>query len=207
MPWRFHFARVVTLLVLLPAGLLCVGVPFYMLTLPDRAAIVDDTRAALGAGTDAGGLKASYVDCTRQRSGSSSSSARSIGITEYDCVIDLASTAPPQDDPFAGRRWQDGMDEWLRRRAAEREALRGKERVGISNRLERTLAIDRSGKLPAVRLLSSPGEPRRIGLVWGFGELAWRWMSWLVISVLFFGFGGFCLFAVKLAWSRSGTRR
>ena len=70
---------------LLPAGLVCVGFPFYLFTLPGGWAIIDDTRAAFGAGTDAGALQASYVDCTRQRSGSNSS--RGTGMTKYDWLI------------------------------------------------------------------------------------------------------------------------
>lgn len=93
---RLVFARV-ALLLLLPAGLICVGVPFYMLTLPDRWGIVDDTRAAFGAGSHGGRLKAAYVGCTRERSGSNSS--RGIGITEYGCVIDLSEEPEPAPVP------------------------------------------------------------------------------------------------------------
>ena len=209
MPLRMLFARVVGLLLLLPAGLLCVGVPFYLLTLPGGWGIIDDTRAAFGAGTDAGKLKASYVDCVRERSGSSSS--RGIGFTQYGCVIDLSEapeTPPPpatdQRKPRAGRTWEEAMAEHNRQIAAALESVSAQSRVrsDISNRIERTLATNHSGQLPAVRILSAPGEPRRVGLVWGFGELAWRWANWLVISLLFFAFGGACLFAVYLAWTR-----
>ena len=88
---RQTIARAVALVVLLPAGLVCVGFPFYMLTLPGGRAIVDDTRAAFGAGTDGGNLKAASVDCVRERLGSNSS--RGIGMTEYACVIDLSEAA------------------------------------------------------------------------------------------------------------------
>lgn len=228
MPPRVVFARVVGLVLLLPAGLVCIGVPFWMLTLPGRGEIIGDTRAAFGAGMDAGTLRASYVDCVRERSGSNSS--RGIGITEYGCVIDL-TTEPERapapapaptgaqpgkaddeaGDPYAGLTYEEAMAKWNAARdehtrsinaGIEALAAQRPARSDPSNRLERQLATDRSGQLPALRILSAEGEPRRIGLVWGFGELAWRWGQWLVVSLLFFGFGGGCLFAVWVAWKR-----
>lgn len=230
---RLVFARVASLL-LLPAGLLCVGVPFYLLTLPDRWGMIEDTRAAFGAGTDGGRLKAAYVGCVRERSGSNSS--RGIGITEYKCVIDLseepepppapakaasASSKPEAEksyDDFAS--YEEKMAEFNRRtaevnrRQAEQDRryaadldayiAQSKARNDVSNRIERTLATDYSGELPAVRILSAQGEPRRVGLFWGFGEIVWRWVHWLAISLLFFGFGGACLYAVWLAWRQRG---
>jgi hypothetical protein len=223
MPLRLRIARIAALLLLLPAGLVCVGFPFYRLALPHGWGIVDDTRAAFGAGIHGGGLEAATVDCTRERSGSNSS--RGIGMTEYACVIDLAETqpaaaAPPSapaqpggagGDPYAGLGYEEAMAKWkadtaeqLRREAAELDATiaRSHARSDVSNRIERRLATDRSGELPAVRILSAEGEPRRVGLVWGRGELAWRWTSWLVSSLLIFAFGGFCLYAVRVAWRR-----
>lgn len=230
---RLVFARVASLL-LLPAGLICVGVPFYLLTLPDRWGMVDDTRAAFGAGVDGGRLKAAYVDCTRERSGSNSSSSRSVGITEYGCVIDLSETPEPAPAPadtaaassetdaeksyddFA--TYEEKMAEFNRRtaevnrRQAEQDRryaadldayiAQSKVRSDTSNRIERTLATDRSGELPTVRILSAKDEPRRVGLYWGAGEIAFRWLHLLLISLLFFGFGGACLFAVWVAWRR-----
>jgi hypothetical protein len=203
LPLRIRIARLVALLLLLPAGLICLGFPFYRLALPGGWEIIDDTRAALGAGTDAGGLKAAAVDCVPERSGSRSS--RGIGLTEYACVIDLSEAPAPgarADDPWAGRSWEEGMAEYNRRLAAQMEALAERSRSRVSNRIERRLATDRSDALPAVRILSAPGEPRRVGLVWGFGELAWRWASWVVGSLVLFAFGAGCLFAVRLSWKR-----
>jgi hypothetical protein len=203
MPLRIRIARLVALLLLLPAGLVCLGFPFYRLALPGGWAIIDDTRAALGAGTDAGGLKAANVDCVAERSGSSSS--RGIGLTEYACVIDLSEAqapAAPADDPWAGRSYEEGMAEYSRRLTAQMEALAERSRSRVSNRIERRLATDRSSELPAVRILSAPGEPRRVGLVWGFGELAWRWTHWLVSGLLLFAFGAACLYAVRRSWKR-----
>jgi hypothetical protein len=203
LPLRIRIARIAALLLLLPAGLVCIGFPFYRLTLPGGWGIIDDTRAALGAGTDPGGLKAASVGCVPERSGSNSS--RGIGLTEYACVIDLSEAhapAAPADDPWAGRSYEEGMAEHNRRLNARMEALAERSRSGVSNRIERRLATDRSGALPAVRILSAADEPRRVGLVWGFGELAWRWASWLVSSLVFFALGAGCLFAVRLSWKR-----
>jgi hypothetical protein len=205
-PLRIRIARVIALFVLLPAGLICVGFPFYRFALPGGWGIIDDTRAAWGAGTDAGPLKAAYVDCVAERSGSNSS--RGIGITEYACVIDLseapapAPEAAPADDPWAGRSYAEGLAEYNRRYNAQMGGLAERSRPGVSNRIERKLATDRSEQLPAVRILSAPDEPRRVGLVWGWGELAGRWGGWLVSSVILFAFGGACLFAVRLSWKR-----
>ena len=203
MPLRIRIARVVALFLLLPAGLICVGFPFYRFALPGGWGIIDDTRAAFGGGTDADQLKAAYVDCVPERSGSRSS--RGIGLTEYACVIDLAEAqAPvaPAGDPWAGRSYDQGMAEYNRRLTAQMEALAERSRSGGSNRIERKLANDRSEQLPAVRILSAVGEPRRVGLVWGFGELAWRWTSWLVSSLIFFALGAGCLFAARLSLKR-----
>jgi hypothetical protein len=200
---RIRIARLVALFLLLPAGLACVGFPFYRFTLPGGWGIIEDTRAALGAGTDAGKLKAAAVHCVPERSGSNSS--RGIGLTEYACVIDLSEAqapAAPADDPWAGRSYEEGMAEYNRRLAAQMEALAERSRSRVSNRIERRLATDRSEALPAIRILSAPGEPRRVGLVWGFGELAWRWAHWLVSSLIFLGLGAGCLFAVRLSWKR-----
>lgn len=207
MPLRILLARIVGLILLLPAGLLCVGFPFARFALPGGGDIIADTRAAFGAGTDGGKLKAYHVDCVRERSGSNSS--RGIGITEYGCVIDLAEEQeqeqpPPPADPGADRTFEEAMADHNRSINAALEAVTAhSKRMAGSNRIERQLATNRTGQLPAVRILSAPGEqPRRIGLVWGFGELAWRWGQWLVTSLLFFGFGGGCLFAVYIAWKR-----
>jgi hypothetical protein len=220
---RIRIARIAALLLLLPAGLVCTGFPIYRLVLPGGWGIIDDTRAAFGGGTDAGALKAAYVDCTAERAGSRS--GRGIGMTEYACVIDLAeeqpaaaaaapAASPPggaDGDPYAGLSYDEAMAKWkadtaeqLRREAAELDAYvaRSRARSDVSNRIERRLASDRSGELPAVRILSAEGEPRRVGLVWGAGELGWRWTSWLVSSLLIFAFGAACLYAVRVAWKR-----
>ncbi len=204
MPPRLRIARIAALLLLLPAGLVCVGFPFYRLTLPQGWGIVDDTRAAFGAGTDAGPLKAAYVDCTRERAGSNSrrGGGRRLGEVDHAGIFGHPDAGLGYEEAMA--KWQAATAEQTRREAAALDAMIAKSRAhgDPSNRIERRLATDRSGELPAVRILSAAGEPRRVGLVWGAGELAWRWTSWLVSSLLIFAFGGFCLYAVRLAWKR-----
>lgn len=198
-----------------------------MLAQPERWGLIDDTRAAFGAGRDAELLKAVYVDCTGSRSGSSSS--RGTGMTEYSCAIDLAEDKPaveatpapspkaePEGDPYAGLSYEEQMakyaelmEEWNNANAehprqvnAGMDALaqQRREREDTSNRIERKLALNYSGEIPAVRILSAEGEPRRVGLIWGWGELISRWGQLLVICLLFFGFGFACLLPFKLAW-------
>ncbi len=225
-PGRLLFARIVSPL-LVPFGLICLGVPFYMLSQPERWGIIDDTRAAFGAGRDAGLLKAAYVDCTRSRSGSSSS--RGTGLTEYSCVIDLAEEKPaveaapapapkaePEGDPYAGLSYEEQMEkhaalmeEWNKASAEQTRQINAgidalaeqrRAREDTSNRIERKLALNYSGEIPAVRLLSAEGEPRRVGLFWGWGELVSRWGQLLVLCLLFFGLGFACLLPFKLTW-------
>lgn len=208
LPLRLRIIRLAALLLLLPAGLIFVAFPFYRLTLPGDLGIVEDTRAALGAGTAARNLRAAAVDCISERSGSRS--IRGIGMTEYAYVIDLAEGQDPAataENPWAGRSYEEGMAEYNRRLKAQMDSLLDRSRAGTSNRVERRLAADRSGELPAVRILSASDEPRRIGLVWGWGELALRWISWLVSSLIFLGLGAGCLFAVRLSRRRRIARR
>ena len=215
MPLRIILARIMAIILLLPAGIVCVGFPFARFALPGGWGIIDDTRAAFGAGTDGGKLKAYHVDCVRERSGSSSS--RGIGFTECGCVIDLGEAPEPAPaDPYAGlthehsmAKWNDALAEHTRsiNAALESVAAQSRARANVSNRIERKLASNHSGDLPPLRILSAPRQPRPVGLVWGWGELAWRWTSWLLISLLFFAFGGAALFAVYVAWFRKPPAR
>lgn len=177
-------------LFLVVLGLFCIAVPFGILAFKGDGGLFDDTRAFFGAGSAQGVPVASYVDCTGSRSGSTTR-----GFTSYGCVIDLVATAVPQDNPYTGRSYNDGFIEWQRRRDAQRANA-------TSNRLERSLAIDRSGVLPTVRRLSAEGEPNRYGLVWGPGELASRWLSALFIGGLFIGIGVPLLLVARKGWQR-----
>jgi hypothetical protein len=180
-------------LLLLPAGLICIAFPIAQLALNDKAGLIDDTRAWFGAGTAQGLPTVSEVSCLQQRYGSSSQ--RGIGLSEWQCVIDLAvAQAPAEDDPFAGRSHEDGMEEYNRRLRIQLKGLLTK---GTASRIERVLPSNPTGDLPVLRQLSGENEPPRFGLVWGGGELLWRWLTWLLVSALFLGFGAACLFA---AW-------
>lgn len=173
----------------LPAGLFLLAFPFYQLAvMPGGWAIVDDTRAALGAGVPST-LKAEHVDCVMERSG-----GRRGSITEYACVIDIAGPVPPApaEPPkrTGGSRYTGYQDPLL-------AALRNP-RPGA--RLERRLPTDHTGELPMVRELSE--EPRRYALVWGAGEITGRWLYWLFTRGLALAFGAVCLFAVWVTWRR-----
>lgn len=65
----------------------------------------------------------------------------------------------------------------------------------LPSRLERVLPSNRTGDLPLLRRLTGENEPPRFGVVWSEGELLWRWLRWLLVSVLFLGFGATCLYA------------
>ncbi len=190
---RGSLRRILAVL-LLPVGLVCLAFPAAQLVLKDEAGLIDDTRAWFGAGTAEGVPTVSQVSCLSQRYGSSSQ--RGIGLSEWQCVLDLAAAAKPaEDDPFAGRSYDEGMKEYNRRLMAQLDGLR--RGASLPSRLERVLPSDRSGDLPVLRRLSAEGEPPRFGAVWGGGEILWRWLAWLLVSSVFLAFGAACLFA---AW-------
>lgn len=187
--------RILAALLLVPFGLACITIPVVLLVLKDDRGMINDTRAYFGAGTAEGVPKVSQVSCAGERSGSSSS--RGVGFTEWDCAIDLAATiAPAQGDPWVGRSYEDGMKEYLRQMSASRSEERA------PGRIERIIPSNRTGDLPMVRRLSGASEPVSYGLVWGAGEITWRWLAWLAISAMFLGFGAACLIAARVAWRR-----
>jgi hypothetical protein len=69
--------------------------------------------------------------------------------------------------------------------------------VRVPSRIERVLPSNRSGDLPELRRMSGENEPPRFGVIWGGGELLWRWLRRFLVSTLFFGLGAACLYA---AW-------
>ncbi len=184
---------------MLATGVVGVGFPIWRVASADGDAMFNDTRAFFGAGTMEGAPRAASVSCTASRSGSGSS--RGVGITEYNCVIDLTSSPDPQGEiQVRGRSHDDIFREWQQRRDAR--FGRPGDASAASNRLERRLALNYSGELPTVRVLSSDGEPRRIGLVWGAGEMFSRWLQWLLISALFLAFGAAGFYAGVKAWTK-----
>jgi hypothetical protein len=181
-------------LFLLPFGLICIAFPAAQLVLKDEAGLIDDTRAWFGAGTAEGVPKVTQVSCLEQRHGSPSQ--RGVGLSDWRCVLDLAAaTRPAEDDPFAGRSYDEGMKEYNRRLSVQLQGLLTG--ASLPSRLERVLPSDRTGDLPLLRRLSGRNEPPRFGVVWGGAEIVRRWLSWLVMSALFLAFGAACLYA---AW-------
>jgi hypothetical protein len=180
-------------LLLLPAGLTCIAFPLAQLGLKDKAGLIDDTRAWFGRGTAEGVPTVSEVSCLQRRYGSTSQ--RGIGLSDWQCVIDLAAPErPAEDDPFAGRSYEAGMAEYNRRLQIQ---LKGLLTDVSASRIERVLPSNRTGDLPVLRRLSAGDQPPRYGVVWGGGELLRRWLDWLLVSAFFLGFGAACLFA---AW-------
>jgi hypothetical protein len=141
------------------------------------------------------------VTCFRRRHGASDSS-RGFGSSDWSCTLYLAlPERPPEKDPWAGMTYEEAMRENDRRIAALGEMLRSGER--LPSRLDRVLATNRSGDLPALRRLSGPGEPPRFGVVWSGWELASRWIYWGLLSGLFIAIGLVCLYASRRIWRRS----
>lgn len=236
MPLRIRFARIVALLLLpfglicLGTPLYMMMQPDRRAILGDtraalgggrdagmlRAAYVDCTGSRSGSSSGRG-IGMTEYGCV-------------IDLTDAPVAAPPPASAPPASppaaepaaDPYAGLGYEEAMAKWEKanaeqnRRLAEHsrqinagiEALAQQRRARAhpSNRIERKLALDMSGDLPVVRILSAEGEPRRVGLVWGAGELVWRWVQWLVILLIFWGFGAALLLPAKLAfWPKRGT--
>jgi hypothetical protein len=200
-PVRRRIARWVLRLFFLPLGLALIAFPFVLLVVKEDYALVDDTRAWLGAGigveSDESVPVVIGVNCTKKKR-SFRSIDRAGSWLGWDCSLSLAPVAlrnGPKDDPFAGRSYDDGLAEWNRRLDLQLDALKLRSTM---RGLERSLPTDRSSddpaSLPELRLLSPEdkvaGKPARLGVVWGGGELLLRWLAWLADSVLFFAIGG-----------------
>ena len=75
--------------------------------------------------------------------------------------------------------------------------------AGQPRTLSRELPSDRSGQIPTVRLLSGPGAPPVLGVVWDGAELRGRWFVWAVESLIFWGFGGACAIVASFGFRRA----
>lgn len=201
-----RIARWALRLFFLPLGLGLLALPFALLALKQDYALIEDTRAWLGAGIsvedDANVPVVIGVTCTK-KTRSLRSTDRAGSWLGWDCSLSLAPVGwrdVPKDDPFAGRSYDDGMAEWNRRLDAQLDALKLRSRMPTG---KRSLPTDRSSddpaELPELRLLSpedkAVGEPPRFGVVWGGGALLLRWLAWLADSVLFLGIGGGLVYA------------
>lgn len=188
-------------ILLLPVGLVCFAFPLAQLFLQEDSGLIDDTRAYFGAGTDEGVPEVSQVSCIKRSYGSSSS--RGVGMSDWGCNLYLVVPGEQhQQDPWAGRTYEEGFEEYQRRLSRELESLRSGNH--ISGQMERVLPFDRTGDLPTLRRLSAEGETPRFGVVWSGSEIAGRWFFWALIAALFFGIGCACLYAVRFAWRRNG---
>ena len=185
-------------LLLLPVALACLAFPFAQLFLDDGAAMIDDTRAWFGAGTAQGVPAVTQVRCLRHSYGMTT---RGPGASEWACSLYLEPPPEPAGkDPWAGLSYEEAMAENDRRIAALAETIRDAERLPAY--LERVVASDRSGDIPALRRLSAAGAPPRFGVVWSGWEIAGRWLHWAFTSALFLAIGLVCLYAVRRNWRR-----
>lgn len=189
-------------LIVVPIALVLLAIPMLMFG-GSGGELIDDTRAYFGAGTAQGVPTVTSVYCVGSRTGSNSS--RGIGMTDYDCSIDAAAPRPPaQDDPFKTLPYDQAFAEWQRRTTAE--IKRVTDPVNASGRIERTLATNRTGTTPTLRRLSADGQPPRFGVVWGGGELAWRWARMLLMTALFWGMALGILVLARRIWRREVSR-
>ena len=181
-----------------PFVLILFAIPF-LLFRSSAGALIDDTRAWFGAGTDVGVPIVTSVHCVGSRTGSSSS--RGVGMTTYGCVIDVAAARPAaRDDPFKTLPYDQAMEEWRRRTMAE--IKRVTDPANGLDRIERSLPLNRTGTRPTLRRLSSDGEPKRFGVVWGVGDLAWRWVHLLLFTAMLWGLGIGLLILARNIWRR-----
>jgi hypothetical protein len=187
-------------LLIVPIALACLAFPFVLLFLQGDEGLIDDTRAWLGAGTAQGVPILSQVACVEQRYGSSSS--RGVGLSEWSCTLYLEPPRRPAErDPPAVLTEEEAVRENDRQSAALGDLLRPGN--GMPGKIERVLAGDRTGDIPALRRLSAEGEPPRFGLVWSGWELAGRWLYRALLSALFIAIGLFSLYAARGIWRRS----
>lgn len=188
-------------LVVIPIALVLLALPPVMFR-NSGGALIDDTRAYFGAGTEVGVPVVTSVHCVGSRTGSNSS--RGIGMTDYGCVIDVAATATATpasaDDPFKTLPYDQAMAEWSRRSLAE--IKRVTDPANRLNRIERSLPTDRTGTTPTLRRLTPDGHTPRFGVVWGAGELALRWVKLLLLTCLFWGIGLGSLYLARRIWRR-----
>ena len=187
--------RLVALLAI-PAGLVCLAFPFAQLAFAEDTGLIDDTRAYFGAGTAADVPKVSDVSCFSRRYGTTRR-----GWGDWSCTLYLDTRKPqPEGDPFAGMTSDEAFEESMRRTRAEIDALL--EKPNFSGKIERTMPSDHSGRIPALRQLSGEGEPPRFGVIWGSGDLAWRWLHFLLLGGVMVAIGLGCLWAARAIWRK-----
>jgi hypothetical protein len=174
-PVRRFVLRVIAIF-LMPIGIALVAFPFADLVFIRSAGLIEDTRAYFGAGTPDGMPAVTGIYCVPEHYGTSRR-----GMTIWECRLSLGATSA------AGGKGGGAV-------AAV---------AGMPSELERDLGSDATGQRPTLRLLSAPGEPVVLGVVWSGSELLWHWAGWAFQSALIFGFGGLCLFAAVLGWRKA----
>ena len=183
-------------------GLACLAFPLVMLGPWDPGAhLLDDTRAAYGGGR-ATEVFVTRVHCSPIEFGSSG--RRGLHSVEYDCEFPLETPdhEPPAVEPDWAHMTYDEQVEFQRieqeRYSARlRELERGPGPNDPPSSLFRRLPGSAVGRpLPTLRQFTPDGTPPRYGLVWADGGLGWRWARWTWESLVFFGFGGLCFFAI-----------
>ena len=188
-------------LLVIPIALVLLAIPI-LLFRSSGSDLIDDTRAYFGAGSVTGVPTVTQVNCVGSRSGSNSS--RGIGMTDYGCSLYLAAgEEAPRDDPFKTLPYDEAMMEWSRRTTAEMKAINDPARR-IPSKIERSTATNRSGDLPTLRRLTPDGQPQRFGVVWGGGELTFRWAKMLLLSALFWGSALGSLYLGRKIWRTKG---
>lgn len=186
-------------LLVVPIALICLALPL-LIFWNSGSALIDDTRAWFGTGTAEGVPTVTQVHCVGSRTGSRSS--RGIGMTEWGCSLYIAPARDkPRDDPFKTLPYDQAMEEWQRRWQAEMKAINDPANR-LPSKIERSLATNRTGSHPTLRRLTPDGQPQRFGVVWGAGELAWRWTKLLLLSALFLGIGLGILIMARRIWRR-----
>jgi hypothetical protein len=195
-------------------GLLCLAFPLVQLSSfgPSSPHLLDDTRAAFGAGTARGVPVATDASCSRQEYGTSG--RRGFHSVEYDCDFALESPdrTPPRPAPDYANMTLAEQQEAMQREmeatlAAINAAAAPRGPLDPPDEVQRTLpTVGRGRPLPSLRRLSAVGDPPRYGLVWPDGGLGLRWAKWGSEALLFWAFGIACLVAVRVMWRRLRVR-
>jgi hypothetical protein len=212
-PWHKRVLFWLLAPLLVGFGLLCVAFPLVQLSsLEPGAHLVDDTRAAFGAGTTDGVPVVDGVRCTREEYGSTG--RRGFHSVEYDCEFGLSlPDAAPRPDPYTPdmtpaeqqAAYQREMDAYF---ARLKEITRPRGPLDPPSSVQRSLprsAQDRP--LPTLRRLSGEGEPPRYGLVFPDGGLARRWVHWGGQALVFWAFAFGCFLATRVMWGRVRSPR
>jgi hypothetical protein len=187
-------------------GLACVAFPLVMLGPWDPGAhLLDDTRAAYGAGRGTG-ITISRVLCTRLEFGhDGGSTGRGVHSFEYDSEFTLH--VPSHQAPVVEPDWASMTPEQINAYQTEQIALysarlreleRGPGPNDPPDAVFRRLPRSAQGRpVPTLRQFTPDGVPPRYGLVWADGGLGARWFRWAWETTIFWGFAWLCFLAIR----------